>query len=95
MAVNAAADGGAPAPEQAWVAHETFEGEGHLRNLRQLTFGGENAEAYWSFDEKRLIFQSTLSQAEALRKAEEEEGGFPEVRQFVSFIRNSERGVTS
>ncbi|MCI0625573.1 MAG: hypothetical protein L0387_28665 [Acidobacteria bacterium] len=33
--------------------------EKHLRNLRQLTFGGENAEAYFSFDGKRLIFQST------------------------------------
>jgi Tol biopolymer transport system component len=34
-------------------------GERHLRNLRQLTAGGENAEAYWAFDGKRLIFQST------------------------------------
>src|SRR5262245_21911902 len=31
----------------------------HLANLRQLTFGGENAEAYFSRDGKRLIFQST------------------------------------
>jgi len=34
-------------------------GEGHLRNIRQLTNGGENAEAYFSHDGKRLIFQST------------------------------------
>ena len=33
--------------------------EPHLRNLRQLTFGGENAEAYFSADGRRLIFQST------------------------------------
>jgi Tol biopolymer transport system component len=33
--------------------------ERHLRNIRQLTFGGENAEAYFSDDGKRLIFQST------------------------------------
>ena len=33
--------------------------EKHLRNLRQLTFGGENAEAYFSADGKQLIFQST------------------------------------
>ncbi|MEO8622167.1 MAG: hypothetical protein ABI625_13940 [bacterium] len=33
--------------------------ERHLRNLRQLTNGGENAEAYFSADGKRLIFQST------------------------------------
>lgn len=34
-------------------------GERHLRNLRQLTNGGENAEAYFSADGSRLIFQST------------------------------------
>jgi TolB protein len=33
--------------------------EKHLKNIRQLTFGGENAEAYFSFDETKLIFQST------------------------------------
>ena len=27
--------------------------------MRQLTFGGENAEAYWSSDGRKLIFQST------------------------------------
>ena len=35
-----------------------FAGEVHLRNIRQLTFGGNNAEAYWSFDDQQLIFQS-------------------------------------
>ena len=34
-------------------------GERHLANIRQITFGGENAEAYWSADGKHLIFQST------------------------------------
>lgn len=33
--------------------------EKHLKNIRQLTFGGENAEAYFSVDGKKLIFQST------------------------------------
>lgn len=32
--------------------------EKHLKNIRQLTFGGDNAEAYWSFDGKQLTFQS-------------------------------------
>jgi Tol biopolymer transport system component len=32
--------------------------EPRLANVRQLTFGGENAEAYFSFDGKRLVFQS-------------------------------------
>lgn len=33
--------------------------EKHLKNVRQLTFGGQNAEAYFSPDGKRIIFQST------------------------------------
>ncbi len=33
--------------------------ERHLQNLKQLTFGGQNAEAYFSFDGTKLIFQST------------------------------------
>lgn len=33
--------------------------ETHLSEIRQLTFGGENAEAYWSPDGRELIFQST------------------------------------
>lgn len=32
--------------------------EKHLANLRQLTHGGDNAEAYFSNDNKKLIFQS-------------------------------------
>ena len=31
----------------------------YLANIRQLTHGGQNAEAYWAPDGKRLIFQST------------------------------------
>lgn len=34
-------------------------GENHFKNIRQLTFGGDNAEAYWSFDGKHIIFQRT------------------------------------
>src|SRR5829696_10551855 len=34
------------------------QGERHLSNIKQLTFGGENAEAYFSSDGKQLIFQS-------------------------------------
>ena len=32
--------------------------EKHFKNIRQVTFGGDNAEAYWSFDDSQLIFQS-------------------------------------
>ena len=33
--------------------------ETHLRHINQLTFGGQNAEAYFSYDGRRLTFQST------------------------------------
>lgn len=33
--------------------------EKHFKNLQQLTFGGDNAEAYFSFDNKWIIFQKT------------------------------------
>jgi TolB protein len=36
------------------------EGESHFGELTMLTDGGENAEAYFSFDSKKLSFQSTL-----------------------------------
>jgi len=41
-----------------------YEGEDHLTNIRQLTFGGENAEAYFSFDGRELIFQTTRDGAQ-------------------------------
>lgn len=36
-----------------------YSEEKHLKNVKQLTFGGENAEAYWSFDGSRIVFQKT------------------------------------
>lgn len=35
-----------------------YEQEIHLKNVRQLTFGGDNAEAYWSFDDSKIVFQA-------------------------------------
>ena len=35
----------------------------NISNIKQLTSGGQNAEAYWSPDGKRLIFQSTRGEA--------------------------------
>ena len=35
-----------------------IEGEKHLANIKMLTEEGENAEAYFSFDDKKLIFQA-------------------------------------
>lgn len=46
---------------QQGISEDTlyYEGEKHFKNIKQLTFGGENAEAYFSFDGKKLSFQST------------------------------------
>jgi TolB protein len=49
-------------PDWPWAARADSlirDGETHFGHLWQLTFGGENAEAYWSSDGKKLIFQST------------------------------------
>lgn len=35
-----------------------YPGEKHLKNIKQLTFGGDNAEAYFSFDNTMLTFQA-------------------------------------
>lgn len=44
-----------PGPDPVIVQPEP--GERHLRDIRQLTFGGNNAEAYFSPAGERLIFQ--------------------------------------
>ncbi|HRX94244.1 MAG TPA: DPP IV N-terminal domain-containing protein, partial [Chitinophagaceae bacterium] len=36
-----------------------YPDEHHFANIQQLTFGGDNAEAYWSYDGKYLVFQRT------------------------------------
>ena len=45
------------APLAAGTLHDPREI--HLADVRQLTFGGDNAEAYWSFAGDKLTFQST------------------------------------
>ena len=32
--------------------------EKYFKSIRQITFGGDNAEAYWSWDDKQMVFQS-------------------------------------
>ena len=36
-----------------------YANESHFKNIRQLTFGGDNAEAYFSFDGKWIVYQKT------------------------------------
>jgi Tol biopolymer transport system component len=60
LAPLAAAALAAAVPASAQVRTYAPEaGEVHLANLRQLTNGGENAEAYWSKDGQWITFQST------------------------------------
>lgn len=48
------------------ISEETFKTnsaliypeEKHFKDLQQITFGGDNAEAYWSFDDTQIVFQS-------------------------------------
>ncbi len=41
-----------------------FEGENHFKNIKMLTNGGENAEAYFSFDGNKLVYQATTDSME-------------------------------
>jgi len=47
----------APQPAAPADAHRHPE-EVHFGNIVQLSTGGENAEAYWSFDNSKLIYQA-------------------------------------
>jgi Tol biopolymer transport system component len=51
------AQGQSPSSSSAKQVSLALPGEKHLRNVRQLTFGGQNAEAYFSSDDRQLIFQ--------------------------------------
>lgn len=49
--------GGQDLPASTDTVH--YPEEKHFANVQQLSFGGDNAEAYFSFDSKWLIFQKT------------------------------------
>ena len=53
-ALSCARSGATVAP----VSISAATGERHLRSIRQLTNGGSNAEAYFSADGRRIVFQS-------------------------------------
>jgi TolB protein len=59
VACTRPAAGPRPAAAAPPAADLALPGERHLRNVRQLTFGGENAEAYFSFDGRELVFQAS------------------------------------
>jgi len=49
------------APTLSGIAVDSviYPQEKHFKNLKQLTFGGDNAEAYWSFAGDKLVFQAS------------------------------------
>src|SRR5687767_9342251 len=55
----------APFEIRAGQPVEALPTETHLRNVRQLTFEGQNAEAYWSHDGRRLILQRRIGEGTA------------------------------
>ena len=58
-AVLAVAASAQQPPQPTWRPVQPESGEVHLANIRQLTFGGQNAEAYFSSDGKQNVLQST------------------------------------
>jgi TolB protein len=45
----------------ATILSDSISSEDHLANITMLTFGGDNAEAYFSYDNKKLVFQSNYA----------------------------------
>lgn len=65
-----------------------YPDELHFKNIRQLTFGGDNAEAYFSFDGKYIIFQRT-NPKEGIYCDQEFIGKLPEGNEPFSYTRVS------
>jgi hypothetical protein len=53
-----------PAPSSSGASARAKPGEAHFASVRQLTFGGENAEAYWSWAGDQLILQARDGKAQ-------------------------------
>lgn len=54
VVLSSAVRASTPLSDTVWYPEEK-----HLKNIQQLTFGGDNAEAYWSYDGKYIVFQRT------------------------------------
>jgi TolB protein len=55
---------------QGGVKDASQPAERHMANVRQLTFGNKNAEAYFSPDGTKLIFQSTTDYGDSLEQVD-------------------------
>jgi TolB protein len=66
--------------------------ERHLANIRQLTFGRQNAEAYFSFSGAKLIFQSTNNWM-ANSFAGSQSAGVPDLGCYQMYTMDLENGA--
>ena len=57
LLLSCALDAQAQLPAGTPILH--YPEEKHFKNVRQLTFGGDNAEAYFGFDNQHITFQRT------------------------------------
>ena len=91
-----ASEGLGPSDGLGGVAPTTaVAGEPHLANIRQLTFGRKNAEAYFSFDGSRLIFQSTNNWARgtALEPVTSEDAGERPLGCYQMYVLHLDTGL--
>lgn len=58
LIISSAATAGGGEADTTSTKTLVLPGEKHLANIRQITFGGQNAEAYWNYEGTGLIFQS-------------------------------------
>lgn len=68
-----------------------FKEERHLKNIRQLTFGGDNAEAYYSFDSKMLVYQYSNPEA----KIECDQIFYSKIDSFAPVMLSTGKGRTT
>ena len=73
---------GGPPPAGPAVIHPE---ETHFRNLRQITFGGQNAEGYWGPDGKQIVYQ----------RMNESEGVMCDQQYVVDLVTGKSRVVSS
>jgi hypothetical protein len=59
LSLAATSSAGAASKPSETAVTPAASSERHLTNIKQLTFGRQNAEAYFSFSGDKLIFQST------------------------------------
>lgn len=56
-------DGSAAPDKLSYQDTLGYPDEKNLKNIQQLTFGGDNAEGYFSYDGKKIVFQRTAPEA--------------------------------